>query len=118
VTFTASAFQFAQEEYDSNGDFVRYNIAASFPSGINSMVILFDYSGATPGQSEIWKVYRNGYEDPTLRVIGSWGLLESGAGAKAITYAYSDLFTFASGEYTVELYIDSRLIQRGTFVVE
>ena len=118
VTFTASAFQFAQEEYDSNGDFVRYNIAASFPSGINSMVILFDYSGATPGQSEIWKVYRNGYEDPTLRVIGSWGLLESGAGAKAITYAYSDLFTFASGEYTVELYIDSRLIQRGTFIVE
>ena len=118
VTFTSSAFQFAQEEYDSNGDFVRYNIAASFPSGANSMVILFDYSGATPGQSEIWKVYRNGYEDPTLRTIGSWGLLESGAGAKAITYAYSDLFIFASGEYTVELYIDSRLIQRVTFVVE
>ena len=118
VTFTASAFQFAQEELDSNGEFVRYNVAATFPSGINSMVILFDYSGATPGQSEIWKVYRNGYEDPTLRTIGSWGLLESGAGAKAITYAYSDLFIFASGEYTVELYIDSRLIQRGTFVVE
>jgi tetratricopeptide (TPR) repeat protein len=118
VTFTSSAFQFAQEEYDSNGDFVRYNVAASFPSGTNSMVILFDYSGATPGQSEIWKVYRNGYEDPTLRVIGSWGLQESGTGAKAITYAYSDLFVFASGEYTVELYIDSRLIQRGTFIVE
>jgi len=118
VTFTAGAFQFAQEELDSNGEFVRYNVAATFPSGINSMVILFDYSGATPGQSEIWKVYRNGYEDPTLRTIGSWGLLESGAGAKAITYAYSDLFIFASGEYTVELYIDSRLIQRGTFIVE
>jgi tetratricopeptide (TPR) repeat protein len=118
VTFTASAFQFAQEEYDSNGDFVRYNIATAFPSGTNSMVIVFDYSGAVPGQSEIWKVYRDGYEDPTLRVIGKWGLQETGQAAKSISYAYSTLFVFASGEYTVELYIDSRLVQRGTFIVE
>lgn len=118
VTFSASAFEFAQEEYDSGGNFLRYNKAFTFPSGINAMVILFDYSGAQPGQSEIWKVYRNGYEDPTLRVIGRWGLGESGSAAKAISYAYSDLFIFASGEYTVELYIDSRLVQRGTFIVE
>lgn len=118
VTFTTGAFQFAQEEYDKDGDFVQYNIASTFPSGTNSMVVLFDYSGAIPGQSEIWKVYHNGYEDPTLRVIGTWALQESGKGAKAISYAYSTLFVFASGEYTVELYIDSRLVQRGTFIVE
>jgi tetratricopeptide (TPR) repeat protein len=118
VTFTATAFQFAQEELDSNGAFIRYNIAASFPSGINSMVILFDYSGATPGQSETWKIYRNGYEDPTLRSISQWALQESGSAAKPISYAYSNLFIFASGEYTVELYIDNHLVQRGTFIVE
>lgn len=118
VTFTATPFQFGQEEYDSDGNFVRYNIASTFPAGINSMVILFDYSGATPGQSEIWKVYHNGYEDPTLRAIGKWPLEESGSAAKPISYAYSNLFIFASGEYTVELYIDNHLIQRGTFIVE
>ena len=117
VTFTANAFQFAQEEYDSSGNFVQYNIATTFPSGINSMVIVFDYSGAVPGQSEIWKVYRDGYEDPTLRQIGTWPLQETGSAEKSISYAYSNLFVFASGEYTVELYIDSRLVQRGTFVV-
>ncbi len=83
VTFTTGAFQFAQEEYDQDGNFVQYNIAYRFPSGTNSMVILFDYSGAVPGQSEIWKVYRNGYEDPTLRVIGTWALQESGKGSKS-----------------------------------
>ena len=118
VAFTATPFQFAQEEYDSDGNFVQYNIATTFPSGINSMVILFDYSGAIPGQSEIWKVYRNGYEDPTLRVIGNWPLEESGSASKPISYAYSNLFVFASGEYTVELYIDNPLVQRGTFLVE
>lgn len=118
VTFTASTFQFAQKEYDSSGNFVQYNIATTFPSGINSMVVLFDYSGAVPGQSEIWKVYRDGYEDPTLRQIGTWPLQETGSAEKSISYAYSNLFVFASGEYTVELYIDSRLVQRGTFIVE
>ncbi len=118
VAFTATPFQFAQEEYDSNGVFVRYNIAVTFPANINSMVILFDYSGATPGQSEIWKVYRDGYEDPTLRAIGNWPLEASGSAAKPISYAYSNLFVFASGEYTVELYIDNHLVQRGTFIVE
>ncbi len=118
VTFSATPFQFAQEELDENGKFVRYNTATTFPSGINEMVVLFDYSGAVAGQSEIWKVYRNGYEDPTLRVIGAWKLQESGGAAKTISYAYSNLFVFASGEYTVELYIDNHLVQRGTFIVE
>jgi hypothetical protein len=117
-TFTASAFEFAQEEYDADGNFVQYNRAVTFPSGTKSMVILFDYSGAAPGQTEIWKVYRNGVEDPTLRVVSSWRLQDTGSAAKAISYAYSNLFIFAAGEYTVELYIDSHLIQRGTFFVE
>ncbi len=115
---TASAFQFAQDEYDDQGNFVKYDIAAAFPYGINSMQVLFDYNGMKPGESEIWKVYRNGFEDPTLRVVGTWGLQESGSAAKPISYAYSNLFVFSPGEYTVELYIDSHLIGRGTFTVE
>lgn len=115
---TASAFQFAQEEFDDQGNFTKYDIATTFAYGINSMQVLFDYNGMTPGASEIWKVYRNGSEDPTLRVVNTWGLQESGSAAKPISYAYSNLFVFRSGEYTVELYIDSHLIGRGTFTVE
>jgi tetratricopeptide (TPR) repeat protein len=119
VQAAASPFEFAQEELDSDGNVVRYNKAVSFSYGINAVEILFDYSGITPGQSEIWKVYVNGTEDPTLRIISNWGLQEeSGSAVKSISYAYSNLFIFASGEYTVELYIDSHLVQLGTFIVE
>ncbi len=118
VTASVTPFQFAQEEYDSAGKLVGYNIADSFPYGTDAMVVLFDYSGMVTGQSEVWKVYRDGVEDPTLRAVNHWKFQDSGKGAKPISYAYSTLFVFTPGEYTVELYIDFHLIQRGTFIVE
>jgi hypothetical protein len=63
-------------------------------------------------------VYRDGVEDPTLRVIGNWKLEEAGKGVKPISYSYSDLFIFTPGYYTVELYVDTHLIGRGSFTVE
>lgn len=118
VTANVSSFEFAQKEYDQDGNFLQYNVASSFAYGTNAMVVLFDYSGMVKGQSEIWKVYHNGVEDPTLRVVSQWALDEAGAGEKSISFAYSDLFIFSPGEYTVELYIDSHLAQRGTFIIE
>ena len=114
----ATAFQFGQEELDEKGNFVRYNTATSFAFGLNEIQVLFDYSGMKKGALEVWKVYRDGVEDPTLRVIGDWQLEESGSAAKPISYAYSDLFVFSSGRYTVEFYEDSHLIGRGIFTVE
>lgn len=113
-----SAFQFGQEVYDDQGNFERYDTADIFPYGTNDMVILFDYAGMRDGQQEIWKVYVDGVEDPSLRVVSAWVIGESGSAAKSISYAYSNVFIFRSGEYTVELYIDSELLQRGTFHVQ
>jgi hypothetical protein len=113
-----SDFQFGQEVYDDQGNFVDYQLADTFPYGTNDMVILFDYAGMQDGQQQIWKIYVNGVEDPTLRVVSVWDLGESGSAAKTISYAYSNVYIFAPGEYAVELYIDSELIKRGTFYVE
>jgi len=115
---TATAFEFGTEELDDQGNFVQYNTARSFAFGLNEIQVLFDYSGLTKGALEVWKVYRDGFEDPTLRVTGNWKLEESGSAAKPISYAYSSLFVFTPGEYTVEFYLDSHLIGRGTFTVE
>lgn len=114
----ATAFTFGHEELDEEGSFVQYNTAASFAYGMNEVLVLFDYSGMTKNALEVWKVYRNGVEDPTLRVIGNWKLEQSGGAAKPISYSYSDLFIFTPGFYTVELYVDSHLIGRGSFTVE
>jgi tetratricopeptide (TPR) repeat protein len=112
-----SDFQFGQEVHDSQGNFVRYETSDKFLYGTNDMVVLFDYVGFRDGQHEVWKVYLNGQEDPSLRVVGSWSIGESGRGAKSITYAYSNVFIFTPGEYVVELYVDSELLRRGTFYV-
>lgn len=112
-----SDFEFGQEVLDVQGNFERYDTGDTFAYGTNDMVILFDYVGLRDGQSEVWKVYVNGYEDASLRVVSDWAVGESGGAAKSISYAYSNVFIFAPGEYTVELYIDSELLKRGTFWV-
>ncbi|HLF91106.1 MAG TPA: tetratricopeptide repeat protein [Anaerolineales bacterium] len=103
---------------DDAGNFLRYDITESFPNGTNDVVILFDYSGMQTGQSEIWKVYVNGFEDPSLRVVSDWKLEDTGSAVKQITFAYSNVFVFTPGEYVVELYVDYHLMQSVKFFVE
>lgn len=125
-TANISTFRFSTHRQDENGDFVYddnnlpiYDPVenATFPSGTKKVGMLYDYQGMVPGQKEIWKVYRNGIENPSLRVVAEWGLGEQGTAVKPISYTYSTVFNFASGEYTVELYIDNHLVQRGSFIV-
>lgn len=113
-----SPFEFGSEIYDEQGNVIDYERKNSFPNGTNKVVVLFDYQGMQPGQREVWKVYRTGREDPALRVVSEWALEDSGSGAKSISFAYSSVFVFASGEYTAEFYVDNHLVQRGTFVIE
>jgi hypothetical protein len=35
-----------------------------------------------------------------------------------LSYAYSNVYILSSGEYLVELYLDSHLAQRGYFIIE
>jgi len=112
-----SAFRFGQEIYDQQGNLVRFDEYQTFEYGVDEIAIWFDFTGIPPGAQEVWKIYRNGFEDQSLRTVSEWALESSGKGVKYITYAYSNIFIFAPGEYTVELYIDQQLVQRGSFTV-
>lgn len=120
TNLTASVFnmQVGKEVFDEQGNFLQYEISQSFPYGTNDVVILFDYTGIQPGQSQIWKIYRDGLEDPSLRVVTTWTLEESGNAVKYIGYTASDIFIFTPGEYTVEFYLDNHLVQNTHFMIE
>jgi tetratricopeptide (TPR) repeat protein len=122
-----SAFRFVSHrqdendnyQYDSEG-FAIYDPVEDgrFANGVKKISIEFDYQEIKKGQKETWKIYRNGVEDPSLRVTAEWGLNDSGIAVKDISYAYSSVFVLRSGEYTIELYIDNYLVQRGTCMIE
>ena len=114
---SVSAFSFVQQVLDENGNFVEYTPSQQNPFGTDEIGILFDFSGFRDGQEEVWKIYVNGTEDTALRVVDNWSVGESGSAIKFISYAFSNVFVFSSGRYDVELYIDSRLVQTGTFFV-
>ncbi len=114
---TVSPFRFVQEVLDENGDFVEYVDSVNNSFGTKEIGVLFDFSGFKDGQHEVWKIYVNGVEDIPLRVESDWSVGENGSAIKFIEYAFSNNFVFARGEYVVELYLDSRLVQSGTFYV-
>ncbi len=72
----------------------------------------------TDGQEVVFKVYIDGEEDPSWRFVEPWSLGESGSAEKPLSYAYSNTQVLSSGEYVIEMYVDSHLAQAGTFVVE
>lgn len=112
-----SDFEFGVEVYDSSGHFDHYDKGDRFRYGTNAMVILFNYAGFQDGQQEVWKIYRDGVEDPSLRVVNKWSIGDKGSAAKSISYAASNVFILSPGEYRVELYVDSELLKMGTFHV-
>lgn len=118
LTATITNMQFGEGVYDDQGNFVSYNFADTFPYGAKEALVLFDYEGMQDGQDVVFKVYHNGEEDLSLRVIDQWSLGASGGAEKPISFAYSNVYVLSPGEYTVEIYVDSHLAQTGTFVVE
>lgn len=118
VTAQITSFKFGQAQYDEQGNFVEYTTAEAFPYGTAEVLVLFDYENLRDGQEAVWKVYRDGLEDPSLRLTETWSLSSTGSAEKSIGYAYSNVFFFTPGEYTVELYIDSHLAHGGTFIIK
>lgn len=118
LTAKISSFDFAQAEYDEAGNFVDYLPADSFPAGTDEVLIVFDYEGMQDGQEVVWKVYYNGEEDISWRTVEDWSLGTAGTAEFPLSYAYSNVYTLASGEYLVEMYVDSHLAQRDYFVIE
>jgi tetratricopeptide (TPR) repeat protein len=112
-----SPFEFGLEKKDAQGQVTGYDVTESFPYETDRVLVLFDYQGMQDGQKVIWKVYHDGSESLSLRLVSDWNLGESGKAQKEIGYAYSDFFIFSSGEYIIEMYVDNHLMQRGRFTI-
>lgn len=90
---------------------------AHFPYGTESVTVKFRFSGPPPKQV-VWKVYLNGAEDQSLRVVFNAELSSDSAWYQTFGYDYTNVFILTPGEYVIELYADSRLAQIGTFIVD
>lgn len=80
---------------------------------LSSVEVQFDYSHLEDGKEVIWKVYRNGTEDHSLRWQETWSNGPEGYAIKPLSFVF-----VASGTYRVEMYYDRRLVQVGTFKIE
>lgn len=87
------------------------------PFGEETFTVEFTYSG-TPPNTMIWKVYKNGYEDQSLRIISQEDLSAGSTWYKTFGYGYTNVFILAEGEYSVELYADNNLVQSASFIVK
>ncbi|NOH02516.1 MAG: tetratricopeptide repeat protein [Chloroflexi bacterium] len=86
------------------------------PFGEKSFTVEFTYAGQAP-QQMIWKVYVNGIEDQSLRIVSNDDISSGSTWYRTFGYEYTNVFILSEGEYTVELYADNKLVQRGTFYV-
>jgi tetratricopeptide (TPR) repeat protein len=104
---------------DENGLITDFqpNTNATFDSGTKSVAVQFTYDGPAPKQI-IWKVLLNGLEDQSLRAVLNDDISSGDTWYRTFGYEYTNVFILSSGEYTVELYADSHLVQSGTFFVK
>ncbi|MBI5962771.1 MAG: hypothetical protein HY863_04800 [Chloroflexi bacterium] len=90
---------------------------SSFPNQTKSVSVEYTYSGPPPKQI-IWKLYFNGVEDQSLRIISNMDTSSGSTWYQTFGYEYTSVFVFNPGEFVVELYADSKLVQTGTFYIE
>jgi len=90
-----------------------YSVANTFPSDTDTVDVFFNYSGMSNGQNVLWKVSVDGQDDDSFRRQETWSLGPTGTALKPIS-----LVLAASGDYTVSLYVDSHLVQKGTFTLQ
>jgi tetratricopeptide (TPR) repeat protein len=92
----------------------------SFPYMTNQVVASYSYEGMQDGQKVIWKVYLNGEEYPQYRANVTWDQGAAGEAQQVFAegFGVSNVYVFNPGQYTVEMYVDSHLAQRGTFTIE
>lgn len=115
VSAAIGPFEFAEPIYDEAGEWVDSNITATFTEPAE-VAFFFDYEGMQKGQQVVWKVFYDGSEDPTLRLVEVWSLGPSGEAEFILSYGL--LYNFNPGDFWVEMYVDSQLVQEGGFTVE
>jgi S1-C subfamily serine protease len=89
------------------------NPSTSFPSGLSELHFFCDYAGMQDGMSfdEKWLV--NGEELVTFNVV--WDQGESGTYHDFIHRTSGE--PLLDGEYTLELYVEGKLVQQGTAII-
>jgi tetratricopeptide (TPR) repeat protein len=104
---------------DEQGLITGFEPAANniIPFGEETFTVEFTYSG-TPPDVMVWKVYRDGYEDQSLRIYTEEDLSAGSTWYKTFGYGYTNVFILAKGEYIVELYADNNLVQSAVFTVQ
>ena len=100
----------------SDGRAVKF--ADQFPTETKAIVVAFDYSEMENGKTMIVRVYQDGEEDSSLRLVSKWEVGASGKTEIEIGAGYSGVFSFPPGEYLVEVYVDYQWVQSGSFVVQ
>lgn len=104
---------------DEQGFITEFEPAADniIPFGEESFTVEFTYSGNAPKEM-LWKVYVNGYEDQSLRIVDKTDISGGSTWYKTFGYEFTQTFILRKGEYLVELYADNILVQSGTFYVQ
>jgi tetratricopeptide (TPR) repeat protein len=115
LTAQISDFRFGTLAEDGS-----YAVSATYPSETKDIYTLYHYDGMQDGRQVVWKVFIDGVEYPEYRTVMTWEGGVSGDTARALTddFAFSASYSFAPGEYTVEMYVDGHMAQRDSFKVE
>lgn len=82
---------------------------------IGDLFVSFDYTGMSDGQLVVVKVYVDDRESVGLRLVEQWTLGDQGQALLALTPGGS--YSLEPGEYRVEIYVDSELVQEGSFTI-
>lgn len=113
-----SNLMFAEPVYADDGT-ISLSLGDVFASGVTEMSLLFDYEGLRDGQLVVIKVYLDGEEDPSWRIVREWDGGEAGTEYEIpLAISYSDTFILNSAYYTVEMYVDGLLAATGEFLIE
>jgi len=91
--------------------------AEEFAGHVTQISTHFEYSGMKDGQSVIFRIYHDGVEDTSWRVIDDWTGGAEGEYEQVLSPGYTDTFTFEPGEYLVEVYVDFHFAAAGSFKV-
>ncbi|HZQ09095.1 MAG TPA: tetratricopeptide repeat protein, partial [Anaerolineae bacterium] len=96
-------------------EFLNYAEKKVFPYNEFSIAIdsFSSYSGMKKDYLVIWKVRRNGVEDPGLRYADKWNLEQEGPVVRPINSWYLLL----PGQYELEIYVNGELVQSGSFEI-
>jgi tetratricopeptide (TPR) repeat protein len=117
VATTIGELEFGQPLYDVDGNFTGYDYNDTFAYGINEIDVYFTYTDLQKGQELLAKVYVDGIEEPSWRVVTTWDGEPNGEAQIPLAVSYSSTFVFAPSYFMVELYVDGVLKQIGFFSV-